>query len=382
MPPKQKKQQQQSASKGNTPFSPSSRDSYGKSVLNRAENGNPIFAVTLAIPTHASATTSQSQEVTSTASAMSGGAAVCMMNSYSMDAAGIGLGDIILIYDKTKPFADSMFSAITVWPSKYVLRGCIIKKLLALFTFFRFLFFFFFIVIEVDEDSVSNCGVKGGSDVQVEILKTPPAVLKEITVEFVDDSPMRSLKGKNLKQSEIQDFLGSSLSDKLICIGNMFSTKIYGKSYKVRVVALNGNKEGSEATYGRAFVANGSTKVLIAADPNSTEPELEDEVTQSEKHKSSVTFDDVAGVSKIVDLLKEAVILPLKSPEVFEKYGIKPPKGVLLYGASGTGKTLLAEAVAGSCGAAVFSITGAEALSRYVGESEAKVRKILWCVHI
>lgn len=231
-----------------------------------------------------------------------------------------------------------------------------------------------FIVIEVDENSVSNCGVKGGSDVQVELLKTPPATLKEITIEFEGDSPMRSLKDKNLKQSEIQDFLGASLSDKLICIGNTFSMKIYGKVYKIRAIALNGNKEDSEATNGRVFIVGGSTKIVIAAGSNNTEPELEDEVTQSEKHKSNVTFADVAGVSKIVELLKEAVILPLKSPEVFEKYGIKPPKGVLLYGASGTGKTLLAEAVAGSCGAAVFSITGAEALSRYVGESEAKVK--------
>lgn len=147
MPPKQKKQQQQqqqATSKGNAIFSASSRDTYGKSVLNRAENGNPIFAVTLAIPTHDSATTSQSQEVTSTASAMSGGAAVCMMNSFSMDAAGIGLGDIILIYDKEKPFADSMFSAVTVWPSKYVLRGCkfLKKKFIYIIQFLIVLSFF------------------------------------------------------------------------------------------------------------------------------------------------------------------------------------------------------------------------------------------------
>ena len=135
MPPKQKKQQQ-SFYKGSTTSSSNSSCSssaahqgpHGKSVLERAENGNPIFAVTAALPTRTSATTSQSQEITSTASAMSGGAAVCMMNSYSMDAAGIGLGDIILVYDKTKPCADSLFSAVTVWPSKYVLRGCTLKK--------------------------------------------------------------------------------------------------------------------------------------------------------------------------------------------------------------------------------------------------------------
>lgn len=132
MPPKQKKQQQQqqqqqNSSKGSntsSASSSSSQSSYGKSTLDHAVNGNPIFAVTLALPTRTSANTSQSQEVTSTASAMSGGAAVCMMNSFSMDAAGIGLGDIVLVYDKTKSLADKMFSAVTVWPSKYVLRGC------------------------------------------------------------------------------------------------------------------------------------------------------------------------------------------------------------------------------------------------------------------
>lgn len=127
MPPKQQKKQQQNSSKGSGTSSTSSRDTYGKSVLNRAENGNPIFAVTLALPSRTSATTSQSQEISSTASAMSGGAAICMMNSFSMEAEGIGLGDIILVYDKAKPFADSMFSAVTVWPSKYVLRGCTSK---------------------------------------------------------------------------------------------------------------------------------------------------------------------------------------------------------------------------------------------------------------
>lgn len=215
--------------------------------------------------------------------------------------------------------------------------------------------------------------MKSGSDVQVELLQTPPATLRDVTVEFIGNSPSHSLKGKNLKRSELQDFIGSGLSDKLICIGNVFVVKVYGKEFKVRVATLNGSKEGCDATRGKVFLTGGSTRIIIAADTDDPEPELEEEVSQSEKHKSNVTFADVAGVGKIVDLLKEAVILPLKSPEVFERYGIKPPKGVLLYGASGTGKTLLAEAVAGSCGATVFSITGAEALSRYVGESEAKV---------
>ncbi len=89
-----------------------------------------------------------------------------------------------------------------------------------------------------------------------------------------------------------------------------------------------------------------------------------------------VTWDDVGGLEDVKREIIEAVEWPLKYPEKFKKFGIKPPKGVLLYGPPGTGKTLIAKAVANESEANFISIKGGQLLSKWLGESEKAVRKI------
>jgi transitional endoplasmic reticulum ATPase len=89
-----------------------------------------------------------------------------------------------------------------------------------------------------------------------------------------------------------------------------------------------------------------------------------------------VTWNDIGGLREIKEKLTEAVIWPLKYKELFEATGTKAPKGILLYGPTGTGKTLLAKAVANQSGVNFISVKGAELLSKYVGESEHAVREI------
>ncbi len=89
-----------------------------------------------------------------------------------------------------------------------------------------------------------------------------------------------------------------------------------------------------------------------------------------------VTYDDIGGLDREIKLIREYVELPLKRPELLKELGIKPPKGVLLYGPPGTGKTLLAKAVANECGAKFYSINGPEIMSKYYGESEARIREV------
>ena len=88
-----------------------------------------------------------------------------------------------------------------------------------------------------------------------------------------------------------------------------------------------------------------------------------------------VKWSDVGGLENIKQELKEAIEWPLKYPDVFVKANTNPPKGILLYGRPGTGKTLLAKAVANESGVNFISIKGPQLISRYVGESERGVRE-------
>jgi len=92
--------------------------------------------------------------------------------------------------------------------------------------------------------------------------------------------------------------------------------------------------------------------------------------------KPNVKWDDVGGLEKAKQSLIEAIEWPLKNPKDFKRMGITPPRGILLYGAPGTGKTLLAKAVATESKANFILVKGPELLSKWVGESEKAVREI------
>ncbi|MCK5281946.1 MAG: CDC48 family AAA ATPase, partial [Nanoarchaeota archaeon] len=90
----------------------------------------------------------------------------------------------------------------------------------------------------------------------------------------------------------------------------------------------------------------------------------------------NIKWEDVGGLESVKQELKEAVEWPLQYPEAFKRVGVKPPRGVLLYGAPGTGKTLLAKAVAAEAESNFILVKGPELLSKWVGESEKAVREI------
>ena len=89
-----------------------------------------------------------------------------------------------------------------------------------------------------------------------------------------------------------------------------------------------------------------------------------------------VSWEEVGGLLEVKDRLKESVEWPLTKPELFEHFGIKPPRGIVLFGAPGTGKTLLAKAIANEAQANFISIKGPELISKWVGESERAIREI------
>ena len=89
-----------------------------------------------------------------------------------------------------------------------------------------------------------------------------------------------------------------------------------------------------------------------------------------------ITYDELGGLKKEVQKIREMVELPMRHPELFDKIGVEAPKGVLLYGPPGTGKTLLAKAVAGETNANFVSLNGPEIMGKFYGESEERIREI------
>ncbi len=108
-----------------------------------------------------------------------------------------------------------------------------------------------------------------------------------------------------------------------------------------------------------------------------TEIEVRPEAVEIiEKKVPDVTYDDVGGLKHEISKVREMIELPLRHPEIFDRLGIDPPRGVLLHGAPGTGKTLLAKAVANESGSNFVAINGPEVMSKYVGEAEKKIRDL------
>ena len=126
----------------------------------------------------------------------------------------------------------------------------------------------------------------------------------------------------------------------------------------------------------RLLVVSASPKGIVHIDEN-TEIELRAEYEEPQAaRRADVTYDDIGGMGGTIDQLREMVELPLRYPELFQRLGVDPPKGLLLYGPPGTGKTRLARAVANESDAQFFLINGPEIMGSAYGESEKRLRDV------
>jgi transitional endoplasmic reticulum ATPase len=117
---------------------------------------------------------------------------------------------------------------------------------------------------------------------------------------------------------------------------------------------------------GEAVMMTADTSVKVSDKP----------VSMTDMEVPTVSYDDLGGLSNEVAKIREMIELPLRHPELFKRLGVEAPKGVLLHGPPGTGKTMLAKAVAGETSSNFISLGGPEIMSKFYGESEGKLREI------
>jgi proteasome regulatory subunit len=131
--------------------------------------------------------------------------------------------------------------------------------------------------------------------------------------------------------------------------------------------------ESSELLPGVSVYLNYQSLAVVGILPSSRDPLVNGmEVIES----PTVSYSDIGGLDEQIRELRETVELPLTKPEVFERIGIEPPKGILLFGAPGTGKSLLAKAVANQTKATFIRIVGSELVQKYIGEGARLVRDL------
>ncbi len=157
-----------------------------------------------------------------------------------------------------------------------------------------------------------------------------------------------------------------------------------GEQYLARVLRGRSVMEGQ--TVRVDVIGNAITLVIAKVSPkgiaivtDDTEIELKEEPYKPEegmREVSDIHYEDIGGLGRELQLVREMIELPLRHPEIFERLGIQPPKGVLLYGPPGTGKTLIAKAVANEVDAHFITISGPEIVSGTYGASEGKLREV------
>lgn len=140
------------------------------------------------------------------------------------------------------------------------------------------------------------------------------------------------------------------------------------------VVNISRKLKTNKVKSGDRVALNQRNFAVVETLPDSTDPlvqgmEIEDNIPE-------VSYDDIGGLEDQIREVREAVELPLLQPEIFDKVGITPPKGVLLYGEPGTGKTLTAKAVAHVTKAKFIRIIGSELVQKFIGEGARLVREI------
>jgi transitional endoplasmic reticulum ATPase len=244
------------------------------------------------------------------------GRGVARIDYDAMDALDASTGDIIEIRGKRRTVA----KCLPLYPSDEG-RG----------------------VIRIDGLIRNNAGVAISDTVGIKKIKAPPA-------EKILVAPLEAIPPID------ERYLADALESVPVTKGDNIMIPYFGGRLTFQVIGITPMADAVLITQRTVFAISEKGETLRGV--------------------PQVTYEDIGGLKEEIQKVREMIELPLRHPEIFEKLGVEAPKGVLLYGPPGTGKTLLAKAVANESSAHFISISGPEIMSKFYGESEARLREI------
>lgn len=206
--------------------------------------------------------------------------------------------------------------------------------------------------IRLSKCARKNLRVRLGDLVSVHTLESTPYLQRIHVLPFSDC--LEGITG-NLFETYLQPFFTNNFRP--VRKGDTFIIRGSFKPIEFKVMAVDPGEFGIVAP---------TTEIYCDGEPINRE---------DEEKLDEVGYDDIGGCKKQMGQIREMIELPLRHPALFKTLGVKPPRGVLLYGPPGSGKTLIARAVANETGAFFFLINGPEVMSKMAGEAESNLRR-------
>jgi transitional endoplasmic reticulum ATPase len=251
------------------------------------------------------------------------GRGMARLDPADMERLGASVGDVVAIRGRQRS------TALKIMPAQIAERG---KR-----------------QIQIDGIARENAGAGLDERVVVELTKAEGAQAVTLT-------PIGSLRAPQARDAS---YVGQLIDGLVLQADERVSVNLFGSRPQ--------NFTVSSTVPGGFVLIQPGTRVQIKTPPGKA---------GGRRGVQKVSYEDVGGLGRTVGRIREMIELPLRFPEVFERLGIDPPRGVLLYGPPGCGKTLLARAVASETAAHFIHVNGPEIIHKFYGESEAHLRRI------